>query len=172
VYVLPDSLLYFPEILIDDLCLQEGFYQFTTLLNDTNFSYQWQNQSALNFTTSGGQTQTLSISNACINLKIDTFISACPEQIAFALPTAFSPNNDGINDFFRLLYISPLYNFENIRIYNRWGEEIFNSTDPNFSWNGNYENNGVPLGTYMYQLELIDSSLNHQIHSGNVSVIQ
>jgi hypothetical protein len=76
-------------------------------------------------------------------------------------PNVFTPNGDGVNDYYAmerrdefgdLINILPpdncQGNFENIRIYNRWGKEVFTSGDRNFHWNGLNEAAGV----YFYHI--------------------
>ena len=86
----------------------------------------------------------------------------------FLPPNAFTPNNDGIGDVFTLSNLSPiaptapdgipnpnlpfdncLYQFKRISIYNRWGKEVFKSTDRNFAWDGKNQT----VGAYYYQIE-------------------
>ena len=50
------------------------------------------------------------------------------------VPTAFTPNNDGLNDIFIPL-TSGVYSFE-MKIFNRWGELVFLSNNKNIGWNG------------------------------------
>jgi gliding motility-associated-like protein len=70
------------------------------------------------------------------------------EEIYF--PNAFSPNNDGKNDAFFL----PNGGFRqlDIRIFNRWGQLMFESSDPNFRWDGTFQGQAVPEGVYIYQV--------------------
>ncbi|MCC6684829.1 MAG: gliding motility-associated C-terminal domain-containing protein, partial [Bacteroidia bacterium] len=67
------------------------------------------------------------------------------------ISSAFSPNDDGFNDFFSI-------NFENVTqfkilIYSRWGQLVFESNNPNFKWDGKL--NGKPLqqDAYVYLIE-------------------
>lgn len=62
----------------------------------------------------------------------------------------FTPNNDGINDYFKLEGLSKCGEAE-IIIYNRWGQEIFKSSDKDFKWDGK-TTNGEPVseGVYFY----------------------
>lgn len=62
------------------------------------------------------------------------------------IPKAFTPNNDGINDEFGAFSIEA-YSYELI-IFNRWGKEVFRSTDLNKRWDGNK----APQGSYTYKL--------------------
>lgn len=66
------------------------------------------------------------------------------------LPSAFSPNGDGLNDLFR----PTLVNYEQfeMEIYNRWGELLFKSTDASIGWDGTYKGEVVPNGVYTYYM--------------------
>lgn len=63
------------------------------------------------------------------------------------IPTAFTPNNDGLNDTYKVLVES--YNTFNIMIYGRWGGCVYASDNPNMSWDGNYRGKEVPTGVYL-----------------------
>lgn len=66
------------------------------------------------------------------------------------IPNVFTPNRDGLNDFFSIDF-SSVTKFE-IEIYNRWGERLFQSNDPAFRWDGNFKGEPVPSGAYFYVL--------------------
>jgi gliding motility-associated-like protein len=60
------------------------------------------------------------------------------------IPNIFTPNGDGTNDIYKLAGKNdPCYDVMQINIYNRWGQLVFNSIDPNFEWDGNTENGKV-----------------------------
>lgn len=66
------------------------------------------------------------------------------------IPTAFSPNNDGANDFFHPLIIGVVENAD-FRIYNRWGELIFQSKDAySEGWDGKYKGEPQEIGVYVF----------------------
>lgn len=69
------------------------------------------------------------------------------------IPNAFTPNNDGINDAFRVV-ISEVTRYE-LDIFNRWGELVFHSEDPSEVWIGNVEGGEyyAPAGMYNYRLK-------------------
>jgi len=67
----------------------------------------------------------------------------------FYIPNVFTPNGDGVNDTYliKVEYMS-LYD---IAIYNRWGQEVFHSTDPTSPWDGKVKGSGdAPAGVYYY----------------------
>lgn len=69
-------------------------------------------------------------------------------------PNAFSPNGDGKNDVFKGK--GDYFGVSNysMRIYNRWGEQLFYSEDPAVGWDGKSSSNGLlaPTGVYVYQV--------------------
>jgi len=69
----------------------------------------------------------------------------------FRIPDAFSPDGDQTNDTFRPLLDCPdgEYSFE---IYNRWGEKIFATNDPNAGWDGTQNNVAAPVDVYVWVL--------------------
>lgn len=75
----------------------------------------------------------------------DTELCICPVFIA----KAFSPNNDGLNDSFTIGGACEFTNFH-LKIYNRWGDKVFESFDPDKEWDGTNHGSPVPTGTYSY----------------------
>jgi gliding motility-associated-like protein len=69
------------------------------------------------------------------------------------MPNAFSPNGDGVNDCFRVLSNTNFTSYS-LQIYNRFGQQVFSSTDPKQCWYGEQEGREVTnLGTYFYILK-------------------
>lgn len=67
------------------------------------------------------------------------------------LPTAFSPNGDGVNDLFRVRGLAPDLPVI-FRIYDRWGQELFFSSSAATGWDGYYRNRRALPDTYSYTL--------------------
>ena len=88
------------------------------------------------------------------------------------IPNSFSPNNDGLNDYFPWDSGSPkgesITEF-NIHIYNAWGEEVFYSNNILNTWNGKIKNEGeIVTGYYGYVIKIIDDlGVNHTV-SGQI----
>ena len=64
----------------------------------------------------------------------------------FAIPTAFTPNGDGVNDTYYIM-ANNVKSFH-MDIYDRWGQEVFSSDDINTHWDGTYKGKPQPTGTY------------------------
>jgi gliding motility-associated-like protein len=75
-------------------------------------------------------------------------VDNCPE---YTLPNVFSPNGDGFNDAFRPFPYAFIESVSFI-VHNRWGIEVFETTNPDLLWNGRVNNTGalVPDGVYFY----------------------
>ena len=74
-----------------------------------------------------------------------------PCNIAF--PSAFTPDNDGLNDIIRVVGQLDFYSNFSLSIFNRWGARVFYTNDISAGWDGVY--NGTPqnIGTYFYLIE-------------------
>lgn len=85
-------------------------------------------------------------------------------------PNAFTPNSDGRNDTFGAIseLNPPIKSF---RIFNRWGQLIYESTALDKPWDGNFHNKPQSLGTYVYVLEL-DCEGGSTMMSGEVMLIR
>lgn len=68
------------------------------------------------------------------------------------VPNVFSPNEDQLNDGFGPTLIDCSDSAYLFRIYNMWGEKIFETQNPYEAWNGYYQNGKVQLGVYFYTL--------------------
>jgi gliding motility-associated-like protein len=72
------------------------------------------------------------------------------------IPNAFSPNNDGANDVFRVLG-NNIFDF-NLKIYNRWGAIIFETNQVETGWDGKYNGKEVSSGVYVWVLNAKDAN--------------
>ncbi len=84
------------------------------------------------------------------------------------LPNVFTPNEDGLNDAFRTL--SEGCNFESfqIRVFNRWGQQVFASSSPNFEWKATDQSEGV----YVYTIEAITAKGETFQQKGHVALLR
>jgi gliding motility-associated-like protein len=73
------------------------------------------------------------------------------EKHIITLPTAFTPNDDGLND--KLFPISSTTASLEMVIFNRWGERVFVSTSLDQGWDGTYQGQAAPVGVYHVQIE-------------------
>lgn len=86
------------------------------------------------------------------------------------LPTGFTPNDDGKND---ILYVrGAAIESIDLKIYNRWGETVFQTTDINTGWDGKYKNKPQPTEAYGYVLNVIFVDGTTLYKKGNVTLMR
>lgn len=88
------------------------------------------------------------------------------------IPEAFSPNEDGVNDYFYVYGMGLNPEYFDLAIYDRWGKQVFHTTDFNTRWDGTYNGKVVPEGCYVYKLTY-SIKKDSYIHAyGKVCIIQ
>ncbi len=83
----------------------------------------------------------------------DLSVKICVDEcINYELPNVFSPNGDDINDIFISKNLSNAIEKVDMKIYNRYGQMVYETNDPAINWDGSYRNrsNKVPSGVYYY----------------------
>lgn len=70
--------------------------------------------------------------------------------LSIYIPSAFTPNGDGLNDVFGIKG-EGIQDYR-LLIYNRWGTVIFESTNAKYQWDGKYQGQPVEAGTYVVQV--------------------
>jgi gliding motility-associated-like protein len=179
-------------IIQHDVCLPDTFsetvtvydYPFVTLGNDTsicigesivldagnpNYQHDW---------STGEQTQAIVVSlvpqtvivyvsnNGCIGKDTIFVENACP----FFVPTAFTPNNDGINDVYKI--ITDGTNEFELKIFNRWGQLVYISSDADGYWDGNFEGLPEEMGAFIYSLSIRFNNGISRVMNGNITLIR
>jgi len=153
-------------------------------LSSTNVSFQWQRSldgglfygdlyDSSKF--SGVNTSELTLNNAdypdngsLFRVILSPLAYACAqERISNAtllfynelfIPNAFSPNGDGVNDFWEILGLQN-YPGHKLEVYNRLGIRLYETTNYQNDWGGTYNGEKLPDGTYFYQLYLSEARI-------------
>ncbi|MFN8300206.1 MAG: gliding motility-associated C-terminal domain-containing protein [Chitinophagales bacterium] len=87
------------------------------------------------------------------------------------IPTAFSPNGDGTNDKFRVLNkdVTKL----SLQVFNRWGEKVFETSDPHEGWDGIYKGVEQEMGVYIWQCQYrLNGQTKTNLAKGNVTLLR
>jgi gliding motility-associated-like protein len=107
--------------------------------------------------------------STCVTVEVE--IPCNSGGLEKLMPNAFSPNNDGINDKYCIPPNVCILNFD-LKIYDRWGEKVFETTTMTECWDGTYK--GEPLNTgvyaYYFDAELTTGDKYHQ--QGNISLVK
>ena len=115
-------------------------------------------------------------SNYCGSIRDSITVSVRDCECFMYVPRAFTPDEDGINDTFLPEFDCDLTNYH-IRVFDRWGHVIFESTDPAYGWDGKVESLPVKIGVYGFEVEYkaqlkINGSNVHFYKSGVVNVLR
>lgn len=123
------------------------------------------------------------IGNYDVELIVTTFqgcsdtthqIIVVKDQLLFYVPNTFTPDGDQYNSVFIPVMTSGMDPHDySMEIYNRWGEQVFYTTDINEGWDGTYKGNSVQEGTYTWKLQfgLVDTDEDKEI-IGHVNLIR
>lgn len=121
-----------------------------------NVEFLWQDGSTEpTLTVSQSGKYWVQASNACgtVSDTVSLLFEKClPFRCGATVPNAFSPNLDGVNDVFKPIFNCELSKYR-LLIFNRWGELIFDTTDPAEGWNGSIINEPMPIGLFVWKLE-------------------
>lgn len=100
-------------------------------------------------------------------MTIDSLI----EADTLVMPNVFTPNNDGINDFFHPVKENGI-TINQIYIFNRWGNLIYNVNSPQISWDGNVGNEKASDGVYYWIVEYQNSKGTKSSKSGFLQLLR
>ncbi len=92
-------------------------------------------------------------------------------QAEIFVPTAFTPNGDGKNDIFRPVAVGyKSINF--FKVYDRWGEEVYNGSNLSDGWDGTYSGKPAELGTYFWQISFVNRYGRTSYMKGDVTLVR
>ncbi len=161
---------YYPLLTLDlgnDTTICQG----ETLILDattTNASYIWQDNSTnptFNVTQQGTYWVEVTVNNCSTTDSILTIEEDC--EIILEMPNVFTPNNDGINDLFVPIISIGIVSMNTI-IYNRWGNEIYETNNLLIEWNGQ----DVSDGTYFWIVYYTDKNGIYNSLKGFVTILK
>ena len=142
-----------------------------TWINDLGDTFTGTSIQANAFETSEYILTATNLFNCTGNDSLTVFVNPL-EQTLLQIPTAFSPNGDGVNEIFRIANYEDFDSYI-LRVYNRWGELIFDNEGYNVSWDGTYKEVAQNVGTYMYYIQATPANGGGNItRSGNVTLIK
>jgi len=109
--------------------------------------------------------------DGCVDSFMVTVI-VNPDVIIY-VPNTFTPNGDFNNELWSIYIEGIIPETFVVEVYNRWGELIFESNDPLFSWDATYLDMPVPFGTYVWKIKALEAFSNEEKEwIGHVNVIR
>lgn len=101
--------------------------------------------------------------------SINIFVA--PESF-IEMSNAFSPGSGtSINDEYKVIFKGTA-TLNSFRIFNRWGQELFSTTDINKGWNGQYNGKPQPMGVYVYVVDAVSANGKRLYKQGNVTLLR
>lgn len=101
----------------------------------------------------------------------DTIKVTVVGQAAFFIPSAFSPNGDGLNDVFRPIAIG-YKGLNYFKVFNRWGENVYLGTTLEVGWDGTYKNKQAEMGVYFWEIKFTDRFGKEGFLKGDVTLLR
>jgi gliding motility-associated-like protein len=124
-----------------------------------------------------------SASVGAVDYYVQQSINNCPGPLAVVtiaiepcdliIPTAFTPDDDQVNDNWEILNLDEIYPDNVVTIYNRWGSKLYQSEKGSYSlkpWDGKYEDEGMPVASYYFLIE--PNKEGKEIITGIVSILE
>lgn len=132
-------------------CFDNCPYDLILNAGNTDVSYRWDDGSTdkeLIVEEPGVYTVQMTTPQGCVREYSSEVIQICKGNNVY-IPNAFTPDGDGLNDLFKVIAPEGIEEF-NLRIFNRFGEQVFSTNDPTEGWNGGVEDSEYYAQTEMY----------------------
>lgn len=102
-------------------------------------------------------------------VRVEILDDRCGEENIF-IPTAFTPNGDGVNDMWMVRTLAPVS--IQVAIYDRWGEKVFDSDDIEIGWDGTFRDKPAAAGSYSYYIQVVCENQLTYFSKGNITLIR
>lgn len=93
------------------------------------------------------------------------------DETVLEMPNAFTPNNDGVNDFFEPVSAENVQAFE-IRIFNRWGSLVYEGQNSSEGWDGTFGNRPCTEGTYFWVVQYHTADNKQEYLEGSLTLMR
>ncbi len=150
---------------------------FSWIPNSTDISSSTDPTPTITPMEAGAFVYTLSLADGatgCVatdSIKINVVDPTTLECEKAFLPTAFTPNGDGLNDAFGISNPFALQKLVSFEIYDRWGNQIFQTTNVFDKWDGDYKGQPLNPGVVMYKVTHVCNNVEY-IESGTVTIVR
>ncbi len=140
-----------------EICKNDTISLRTGIRDTVNYATKW---------NTGEITSTIYISNSgtykvTVRDKLCNFMATDSVEVKVYegagniwIPNAFTPGGDQLNETFKPISDIGAFNYYKFLVFNRWGEKLFETTDPNAAWDGKFENKLCENGAYIWSLNI------------------
>ncbi len=105
-------------------------------------------------------------------LNIDSVLITVEPYTVLDIPTGFSPDGNGVNDLFRIVRYLNIEKLIEFSVFNRWGNQVFSTTDITQGWDGTYKGEQQPLSVYTWQVIANAKDGTRIAKKGNVTLVR
>ncbi len=162
-------------------------YCSTETLNDLmasggNGTFTWYSDATLSSVIGNGDALTPSSTTGTTTYYVTETVNGCEgpssdisitiSECAISVPTAFTPNGDNAHDTWELINLDEAYPNNIVRVFNRWGNILFESAPGNYNanvWDGSYKGETLPVGSYYFIIELNNDE--QETITGTVTIV-
>lgn len=149
---------------LDELILQLNY--------PNEVHYIWQDNSTQNnYTVKNEGIYFVKIYDGCTDISDTIKIKTKDCSCNFYVPTAFSPNNDGVNDVFKPFAICEYYKDYKMQVFSRWGELLFETDDAAVGWNGIYKEKEQQMDSYIWSINYFDVLANEKMNKKGIVLL-
>lgn len=147
--------VFLPDATVDLVSLSFNATQFQWFIKNKKGQIVWTDTNELARATlidTGYFDVTLIVKSkiGCADTATQTKIISVSAEGEVYVPTAFTPDNNGLNDVFKPEYMGLQSDDYKFQIYNRWGELVFETTDRNAGWNGRFKDKPCEQDVYVW----------------------
>ena len=170
------------DLTADPYQIYLGQYSFLNANFDADHTYNWLPDTSLSdfdihdpvATPRGNHTYYLTVNNSfgCFimdSVTIELLPPICDNPVVF-VPSAFSPDGDGHNDV--LIVDGNNITELTIKIFNRWGQKVFESDDQNIGWDGYFNGSLLPPDVYGYYMQCTCDDNSSALLKGNITLLR
>jgi gliding motility-associated-like protein len=169
-----------PGVTYKTITVPQGSSQFIHVRDGIGTIYNWRPQLQLSsyntrytefFAVTDDVKYLIDITNKNTCLTTDTMQLLVLKKPGYYLPTAFTPNGDGLNDDVQP-YLIGMKGLKSFSVFNRWGNLVFYTTTYNKKWDGKSQGVDQTAGVYVWILEFYDSNNKKVTEKGTITLIR
>ncbi len=155
----------------DDITLCPGLTMEIGVAARAGYTYLWSNGATIShiITAPVSNTYRLTVDNHTCKSFDEIFVHVL-DNCLIKVAGAFTPNNDGLNDELKAINADLATNFL-LRVYNRFGQLLYSSTNPRQGWDGRQKGQPAEGGTYIWQLNYVDPVSHKAVYQKGTSVL-
>lgn len=110
----------------------------------------------------------------------DQIMVRVKQNLAVFVPNVFTPNNDGVNDVFKIFSGTGVKEIQNLKIFSRWGELVFelpritqeNNDDSSYGWDGKINGKALNSGVFVYTMDVVFKDGRIEKYKGDLTLIR